>query len=246
MLTMRAAVLALVIVAPTLLAGSWPAAAQDAPPSHPAGLGVQAEHAAHDGHEAHHSPLVEAEFAGSVDFRSGDLSVKLGSPVRADLRYFGVEGNEIGMVGLGWEFRWRGLRFIPGAAWSFGRENKPAPVITARWVFENEHWTSQGAWVQSLGEYSPSSSHQEHAADHEHGGEAETIARHASVLDGIHVSRRIGRFDVGPMIEHIDYREEDEWKAGGRVAVRLGTSFRLIAQVVGPGTEVRGGFVWER
>ncbi len=240
---MRAAVLALVIVAPTLLAGSRPVAAQEAP-AHPAGVGAPAEHAAHEGHEAHHSPLIEAEFAGSVDFRSADLSVQLGSPLRGEFRYFGVEGNEIGMAGLGWEFRWGGLRFIPGAAWSFGRENKPGPVITARWVFENEHWTSQGAWVQSLDEYDPPlSEHQEHD---EHGGEAETLARHASVLDGIHVSRRIGRFEIGPMIEHIHYREEDEWKAGGRVAVRLGTSFRLIAQVVGPGTEVRGGFIWER
>lgn len=246
MLTVRAAVFALVLVAPALLAGWSPAAAQEAP-THPASVGAPAEHAAHDGHEAHHSPLVEAEFAGSTAFRTGSMSLRLASPLRAELRYFGVAGNDIGMAGLGWEFRWGGLRFIPGAAWSFGRENRPAPVITARWVFENERWISQGAWVQSLVEYKPTlSAHQEHDGGDEHGSEAETLARHASVLDGIHVSRRIGRFEVGPLFEHIHYREEDEWKAGGRVAVRLGTSFRLIAQVVGPGTEVRGGFVWEQ
>jgi hypothetical protein len=243
---MSPAPLALSVAVCLALSGQAPAVAQ-APPAHPPSGGAPTEHAPHQGGAGHHSPLVEAAFAGSVDFRSGDVSIQLASPLRAELRYFGVDGNEIGMTGLGWEFRWGALRFIPGAAWSFGRENKPGLVLTAHWSFENEHWTSQGAWVQSLSEYAPSvEAPPGHERNEAHGGEGESLARYASILDGIHVSRRIGRFEIGPMVEHIQYREQDEWKAGGRVAVRLSHSFRLVAQVVGPGTEVRGGFAWEK
>lgn len=226
----------------SLTAWALPATAQEAP-VHGAGP-APAVHGGHaEGHDDHHSPGFEAEFAGSGVFQSGGLSVKLGSPLRAEVRYFGIDGNDIGVAGLGWELRFGGLRLIPGVAWAFGRENKPAPAVTARWVFENEQWISQGVWVQSLGEYTPPSS-----SRHGHGEEAEEVeevVKRASVLDGIHISRRFGRLEVGPMIEHIRYREEDAWKGGGRVAVRIGHSLRAIGQIVGPATEVRGGLVWE-
>jgi hypothetical protein len=227
-------------VSASLLAAAWAgtANAQEAPVHQghqPAG---QASHA--QGHATHHSPFVEVEFGGSDQFQSGGLSLKLGSPLRAEIRYFGIDGNDIGVAGLGWEFRSGGLRVIPGVALAFGRENKPAAALTARWVYENEHWISQGTWVQSLGEYEPPA-----RREHEHGGEPEDIITYASALDAIHVSRRLGRFEVGPMVEYIRYREENAWKGGGRVAVRIGHSLRLIAQVVGPGTEVRAGAVVE-
>lgn len=217
-----------------------PAAAQEPPVHEGHQSATLAEHA--EGHEDHHSPRIEVELAGSSIFQSGGASLRLGSPLRAEIRYFGVEGNDIGVAGLGWELRVGGLRVIPGVAWGFGRENEPGPMITARWVYEDEHWISQGVWVQSLGEYQQPVAGSEDASATE---EMETVVKYAGALDGIHVSRRFGRVEAGPMVEHIRYREENAWKGGGRVAVGLGHSLRLVGQVVGPGTEVRGGFAWE-
>lgn len=232
--------LALILALPVLI---WarPAVAQPTPPTSGHGHGSPpAAPEAHDG--AHHSPLVEVEFAGSKVFQSGGLSLRLGSPLRAEVRYFGLDGNDIGTAGLGWELQWAGLRLIPGAAIAFGRENRPAVALTARWVFETETWISQGVWVQSLGDYE-----QPRSLTHGDGeGDIEPIVRHASVLDGIHLSRRFGALDLGPLVEHIRYREEDAWKGGARVALRVAAALRVIGQVVGPSTEVRVGVSWER
>jgi hypothetical protein len=236
--TLASQAIALALVA--VLASVSGAAAQRAAPhtSEPS----PATHAAGT-HHAHHSPAFEFEFAGSEEFQASALSLRLASRLRAELRYYGVEENDIGIAGLGYEWRIGALRLMPGVGWAFGRQNRPAFVFTARWAFENESWVSQGAWVQSMRHYERPRN--EPHGEHGHGEPVE-IVRYAGVLDGMHVSRRIGRVEVGPMAEHIRYREENSWKAGGRVAVRLGTGFRLIAQVVGPGTEVRGGISWER
>lgn len=215
----------------------------------PASRAVAQEPPVHEGHQAaahaqghatHHSPFIEAEFGGSNIFQSGGLSVRLGSPLRAELRYFGIDRDDIGVAGLAWEFRLGGLRLLPGVAWAFGRHNRPAAALSARWVYEDDRWLSQGTWVQSLGEYRPPAH-----AQHGHGEEPEEVITYASALDAIHVSRKFGRVEFGPMVEYIRYREENAWKGGARVAVRLGHSLRLVGQVVGPGTEVRGGFLWE-
>ena len=217
----------------------------------PASRAVAQEPPVHEGHQAathaqghatHHSPFIEAEFGGSHIFQSGGVSLRLGSPLRAELRYFGIDGDDLGVAGLAWEFHLGGLRLLPGVAWAFGRENRPAAAVSARWVYEDDHWLSQGTWVQSLGEYNPPRN-AEH--EHEHGEAPEEVIKYASALDAIHISRKFGRFELGPMVEYIRYREENAWKGGARVAVRLGHSLRLIGQVVGPGTEVRGGFLWE-
>lgn len=73
----------------------------------------------------------------------------------------------------------------------------------------------------------------------------ETDAVHASILDGVHVSRLVGRLEFGPMIEHIRSREENEWKGGLRVAWELGRDFKLVAQLVAPDPEVRVGLARE-
>jgi hypothetical protein len=51
---------------------------------------------------------------------------------------------------------------------------------------------------------------------------------------------------LGPLIEHILYRESDEWKGGVRAAWRAGSGVKLVGQVLGPGFEARAGFSWER
>jgi hypothetical protein len=183
----------------------------------------------------------EAEFAASTIYQTAFSSLRMGSPLRLDLRYFGVEENDIGMVGASWELRLGGLRLLPGAAWAFGRENRPAPVLTLRWAFENEHVVSQGTWVQSLRAHLPEQGEHD-AAEHE----SEEVVRHAGVFDGVHVSARFGRLDVGPMVEHIRYREENEWKGGVRVAWRVARGLRVGGHVVAPDPEVRVGLTWER
>jgi hypothetical protein len=129
----------------------------------------------------------------------------------------------------------------PGLAWTFGTESRPAPVVTARWSYERERWLTEGLWVQSLEAYlpEPPSNHESPASSEEE------VVRYASVLDGVHLSARVGRAEVGPLVEHIAYREEDAWKGGGRVAWRVTGGLKLVAQVLGPGAEVRGGLSWE-
>lgn len=187
-------------------------------------------------------PRYEAEFVASTIFQGGTVAAQLASPLTAEAHYFGVETNDIGMIGLAWTFSRGRLRVVPGMAWSFGAENRPAPVITARWSYEHRRWLTQGLWVQSLRAYLPPPEGE--------GGEAspddENSVRHASILDGVHVSARIGRAEVGPLVEHVQYREENEWKGGVRGAWLVGGRFKLVGQVLGPGVEARAGFSWER
>lgn len=188
-------------------------------------------------------PRFEAEFVASTIFQGGTVAFRLPSPLTFEAHFFGVETNEIGMVGLAWTFSRGALRVIPGVAWSFGSESRPAPVVTARWSYEHERWVTQGLWVQSLQEYSLPEPGDEHGDEPSH--EAE-LQRYASILDGVHVSARLGRVEVGPLVEHIGYREAKEWKAGARVAWAAAEGFKIVGQVLGPGVEARAGFVWER
>lgn len=185
------------------------------------------------------APRFEAEFVGSTIFQGATLAVGLSSPLTFESHFFGVEDNEIGMVGLAWTLSRGSFRVAPGFGWSFGSENRPAPVITVRWTYEHARWLTQGLWVQSLRANLP-------PAVEEEGSEGDEDVRHASILDGIHASAIVGRWEIGPLVENVRYREEREWKAGARVAWRAGEEWKLVGQVVGPGAEVRGGLTWER
>jgi hypothetical protein len=191
--------------------------------------------------EEESAPSLETEFVASTSFQEGTVIARLRSPLSLDAHYFGLDDNDIGVVGLSWTFAWRSLRVAPGLAWAFGRDNRPAPTLTARWSYEHPRWVTEGLWVQSLEAHLPQQSE-------ESGGEdvGDDEVRHASVLDGVHFSARIGRAELGPLIEHIQYREEREWKGGVRAAWRVARGIRLIAQLLGPDTEVRGGLAWER
>jgi hypothetical protein len=85
-----------------------------------------------------------------------------------------------------------------------------------RWSFENEKWIRLGLWAVSLRAHVPET-RAEHSEESEAAAATEAVT-HSSVPDGVHVSRRIRQFEVGPLVEHLRYREENEWKGGGRVA----------------------------
>ena len=183
-------------------------------------------------------PRLEAELAASTIFQGGTVAVRSRSPLTVEAHFFGVADNEIGTVGLAWTFSRNGLRVIPGIAWSFGSKNRPAPVVTARWSYEHARWLTQGLWVQSLKAYVPEQVVED--------GESEEEVLYASILDGIHVSARVGRAELGPLVEYVRYREEQEWKGGARVAWRVAEGFKLVGQLLVPEVEARAGFVWER
>jgi hypothetical protein len=192
--------------------------------------------------EAEGAPKFEAEFVASAIFQGGTVAGRLRSPLTLEGHYFGVEDNEIGIVGLAWTFSKGALRVVPGIGWSFASASRPAAVITARWSYEHPRWITQGLWVQSLRAHVPAHEDEEHHAGE---GEADDV-RYASILDGVHASAVVGHLEVGPLAEHIQYREEREWKGGARVAWRIGRGVKIVGQVLGPGAEVRGGLVWER
>lgn len=217
-----------------LLLACASAHAQTAPPSLPPEASEAEE-------SAEEPPRYQAELVASSLFQGGTVAARLESPLTFEAHFFGVDTNEIGMIGLAWTFSRGPLRVVPGVAWSFGAENRPAPVITTRWSYQRRRWLTEGLWVQSLTAYLPSN-----AGEAGESGEGEETVRYASILDGVHVSVRIGRAEAGPMIEHIQYREDDEWKGGARAAWRIGSGFKVVGQLVGPGIEARAGFAWER
>lgn len=184
----------------------------------------------------------EGEFIASTIFQSATAAFRLGSPLLLETHYFGVEDNDVGAVGLAWEFEHGGLHVMPGLAWSFSSEGRPAPVVTVRWTYEGHRWLTQGLWVQSLRAYVPAEPHDEGHPGEESG---EDVVHHASILDGVHASLVLGHLELGPLVEHIRYREENAWKGGVRAAWRLGRGVKLVSQVVGPGAELRGGLAWE-
>lgn len=185
---------------------------------------------------------VESEFIASTIYQAGLFDFRLGeTPLFVDMRYYGVEIHDVGVAGISWELRFGRFRFLPGLGWAVGKENDPAPVGTARWVYEHPRWLSQGVWVQSFHEHVSQGEESQ-----EEGSEEEAGNTHSVVFEA-HVSAVIRQFEVGPLVEHVRYREEDnEWKGGGRAAWRLGHGFKVNTEVLAPDAEARIGFVWER
>jgi hypothetical protein len=189
------------------------------------------------------APNLESEFVASTIYQAGVFDVRLGhSPLFVDTRYYGVEIHDVGIAGVAWEFHLRHLRVLPGIGWAVGKENAPAPVGTARWVYEHPGWLSQGLWVQSF---------HEHVSEEEE-GHSETVAGDGvgnthSVVFEAHVSAVVRKVELGPLVEHVRYREEEnEWKGGGRAAWRFGHGVKVSTEVLAPEVEARIGFVWER
>jgi hypothetical protein len=184
---------------------------------------------------------IEAEFVASDRFRSATLIAPVWSGLHVDGEYFGSPEFDVGIVGASWRLKWKALSFAPGIGIGIGGQADAVPIATVRWHFETSRWISQGFYAQSLREQGLS---EEEAQ--EEVSEAQGDRQYASILDNNHISVRFSRFEAGALWEHIQYREEDEWKGGVRGAVRLGAGFKLLVQVLGPDTEVRGGIAFER
>ena len=181
------------------------------------------------------SPGVELEFIGSGISRSGTTIFRLWRGLHLEGEYLGSANFDVGITGVSWKFRWKGLALSPGFAVGFGSAVQTAPAVTLRWTLETRRWYSQGFLGQSLIEHSVES----------HNGESSSAVR-ASVLDNNHFSVRLGPIEAGPIWEYIKYRDEKEWKGGARIAARLGRQFKVMFITVGPGLEFRGGIAFER
>jgi hypothetical protein len=181
------------------------------------------------------SPRVELEFIASDVSRSGTTIFKLWRGIHLEGEYLGSANFDVGITGVSWKFRWKGLALSPGFAVGFGSGAQTAPVVTLRWTLETRRWYSQGFFGQSLRGH----------IEANHDGESAS-AVHASVLDNNHFSVRLGPMEAGPLWEWIKYREEKEWKGGARIAARLGRRFKIMFITVGPGVEFRGGVAFEQ
>ena len=53
------------------------------------------------------------------------------------------------------------------------------------------------------------------------------------------------RLTVGGTCEHMQFREGREWKGGVRVAYRVLTPLSLTFFALGPGSEIRGGILFQ-
>jgi hypothetical protein len=181
------------------------------------------------------SPRVEMEFIASQISRSGTTILRLWRGVHLEGEYLGSADFDVGITGVSWKFRWKGLALSPGFAAGFGSAAQTAPVVTLRWTLETRRWYSQGFLGQSLRGHISESAH----------GEPPAAVR-ATVLDNNHFSVRLGPIEAGPLWEYIKYRHEKEWKAGARIGARLGRQFKVMLITVGPGIEYRGGIAFER
>ena len=181
------------------------------------------------------SPGVELEFIASGISRSGTAIFKLWRGVHLEGEYLGSANFDVGITGVSWKFRWKGLALSPGLAVGFGSAAETAPAVTLRWTLETRRWYSQGFLGQSLKEN----------LEEGHHGEPPSAVR-ATVLDNNHISVRLGPVEVGPIWEYIKYRDERELKGGARLGVRLGRNVKVMFIAVGPGREFRGGIAFER
>ncbi len=184
---------------------------------------------------------LEAEFVASDVFRSGTLIVPLFGRFAAEGQYFGGTRTDTGYTGIGATFDWRGLRLMPGFGVVFGSNQfRTSPAFALRWEYEKKWFVTQGLAVQSF--LSTPIFEEESEAN----GETEPVGFvRPTISDGNHVSVRWRRLTAGGTWEHIAFREGDEWKGGGRLAVRLFPRVSAILYILGPpAIEWRGGLLF--
>jgi hypothetical protein len=176
----------------------------------------------------------EIEFVASDIFRSGAYLQPLWRELHFEGHYFGAETN-VGYTGASWALRMKGLVLAPGLGVAFG-DNRFAttPSVTLRWEYEKKWFVTQGMVLQCVRK-SPIEKERE-------GGEAPVVEDvRPTISDGNHVSVRWKRVTLGGTWEHIQFRE-NEWKGGGRLAIRVLRHASAMLYVLGPGrTEFRAG-----
>src|SRR5262245_65906749 len=90
------------------------------------------------------TPQVELEFIASQLSRSGTTIFRLWRGLHLEGEYLGSADFDVGITGVSWKFRWKGLALSPGFAVGFGSAAQTAPAVTLRWTLETHRWYSQG------------------------------------------------------------------------------------------------------
>jgi len=187
------------------------------------------------------SKLPEAEFVLSQSFRSASLIQPVWHDVTADGHYFGGDENNVGFVGGSWTFHRESWKIAPGFGVNFGDNGfRTMPAFALRWAYERSWFVTEGLLVQGLLHTSFFPEGTEPEAGH---SEEQSVV--PSIADGNHVSARWKRLTAGGTWEHMQFREGREWKGGLRVAYKIlpALSFTLFA--MGPGSEIRGGILFQ-
>jgi hypothetical protein len=187
------------------------------------------------------SKLPSAELVWSTSFRSASVVQPLWSGLRAEGHYFGGDENNIGFAGGSWTFHGDGWMLAPGFGVSFGDNGyRTMPALSLRWSYEHEWFISEGLYVQGLlhTKFFPEGTEPEPGRS-----ASESVA--PSIADGNHASVRWKRLTAGGTWEHMQFREGREWKGGVRVAYRVLPPLSFTFFALGPGSEVRGGILFE-
>ncbi len=205
------------LVALSLLASPLRAQHEPAPPG-----------PAESRHEDAALPLPSWEFMASSAFRSATAIVPVGHRFAAELHYYGLPEPElritVAQTALGYQVPVGRHGFIAPALGYFSGVHHGAFAGSVRWMLEAGPFVTEGMLVQG----------------HDRSDEVDR----AQFWDGNHVSLALfdRRLEVGPTFEHINVREEDAWKWGGRVAVRVHKRVLAQSYILTPGkTELRFG-----
>jgi hypothetical protein len=138
--------------------------------------------------------------------------------------------------------RWKGLGLAPGFGVLFGSNQfATAPSFVFRWDYQKGWFVTQGLVIQGFRNTPIFGEEQA-----EEPGHREPIGSVRPVIsDGDHVSGRWKRLTIGGTWEHIQFREGNEWKGGGRAAFRFAKRFSAVLYVLGPGkAEWRAGLLF--
>jgi|KBSMisStaDraftv2_1062788.scaffolds.fasta_scaffold623098_1 hypothetical protein len=225
--------LILLTLATALISSAW---AQEA-----AGAG-QAARSAPEEEKVEGRRLPEAEFVMSSSFRSGSLVQPLWREVSFDGHYFGGNENNVGFTGGSWTFHGEHWKIAPCFGVSFGDNGfRTMPALSVRWGYEKNWFISEGLLVQGLlhTKFAPEGTEPEP-------GQSESKSVVPFIADGNHVSARWKHLTAGGTWEHMQFREGKEWKGGVRVAYKVLPSLSFTFFALGPGSEVRGGVLFQR
>jgi len=192
------------------------------------------------------SSAFEAEFVASNIFRSGSYVQPLWKHLNFEGHYFGGTSTNVGFTGGSWTFRAGELKLSPGFGVLFGSNQfATSPAVSFHWSYEHGWFVTEGLVIQGFRETPVFSENGEEGDAENSGGSAEPVGYvRPTISDGNHVSARWKRLTIGGTWEHIHFREGDEWKGGGRLAIRLFSRVSAVLYVLGPGqTEWRGGIL---
>jgi hypothetical protein len=185
--------------------------------------------------------LPEAEFVGSPSFRSASLVQGLWSDSNFEGHYFGGDENNVGYTAGSWTFHGEGWKIAPGFGVVFGDNGfRTMPGVSVRWGYERGWFITEGLLVQGL-LHTTLVPEEEETED----GEPATKSVVPFIADGNHISARWKRLTEGGTWEHMQFREGREWKGGVRVAYRVLPSLSFTFFAMGPGSEIRGGILFQ-